>query len=82
MAETRSGRLGELQAVAEVVTPAAQIDRVPLARFLFQPEHVDEEAQALVRLRGQQLGVGDPGDVVERLGHRRVKPLLPVVATA
>jgi hypothetical protein len=67
VAKSCSGRLGELQAVAEVVTPTAQVDRPALARLLLQSEHVDEEAQALVRLRRQKLRMADPGDVVERV---------------
>ena len=78
-------RLGQLQAVAQVVAPAAQVDRLPLARLLLHPEHVDEEAQALLRLRREQLGVADAGDVVERSvtpppapagrpGRRRARP--------
>ena len=67
--EPGSGRLGELQAVAEVVAPAAQEDGLPVARFLLHAEHVDEEAEALLRLRGEELRVPDPGEVVDRLAH-------------
>src|SRR4029079_1354326 len=62
-------RLGELQAVAEVVAPAAQVDRATVAGLLLHPEHLDEEAQALLRLRRQELGVCDVRDLVEVLGH-------------
>ena len=67
--EPGAGRLGELQAVAEVVAPAAQEDGLPVARFLLHAEHVDEEAEALLRLRREQLRVPDPGEVVDRLAH-------------
>ena len=63
-------RLRELQAVAEVVAPAPQEDGLPVARLLLHAEHVDEEAEALLGLRGQELRVPDPGDVVDRLAHR------------
>ena len=69
MAEPRLRGLRELQAVAQVVPPAAQVDGLPLPRFLLEPEHVDEEAEALLGLRGQELCVSDAGDVVQRLGH-------------
>ena len=66
VAEPGLRRLGELEAVALVVAPAAQEDRLALARLLLHAEHVDEEAQALLGLRGEQLGVADVGEVVER----------------
>ena len=56
--------LREHQAVAEVVAPAAQVDGLPFARLLLHAEHVDEEAEALVGLRRQELRVGDAGEVV------------------
>ena len=62
VAEPGLRRLGQLQAVAEVVAPAAEEDRLALARLLLHAEHVDEEAQALVGRRRQQLGVADAGD--------------------
>ena len=43
--ETGLRRLGELQAVAEVVAPAPQEDRLPVARLLLHSQHVDEEAR-------------------------------------
>ena len=43
---------GELQAVALVVAPAAQEDRLPLARLDLHPHDVDEEAQALLARLG------------------------------
>jgi hypothetical protein len=74
--ETGGLRLGQLQAVAQVVAPAAQVDRLPLARLLLHPEHVDEEAQALLRGRREQLGMPDPGDLVER-NHFSTRPRRP-----
>jgi hypothetical protein len=61
--------LGELQAIALVVAPAAQENRLPLARLDLHPEDVDEEAQALLGLGRQQLGVADVRDLVQGLGH-------------
>ena len=69
MPEPGSGRFGQLQAVAEVVAPAPQEDGLPVAGFLLHAEHVDEEAEALLRLRGEKLRVPDPGEVVDRLAH-------------
>ena len=77
VAQAALRRLGQLQAVAEVVAPAAQVDRLPVARLLLHPEHVDEEAQALVGLRREQLGVADAGDVVDRLGHSSTRARRP-----
>ena len=57
--------LGQLEAVALVVAPAAQEHRLPLARLHLHPEHLLEEAQALVRLGREQLGVADVGHVVD-----------------
>ncbi len=69
VAEPCLRRLRELQAVAQVVTPPSEEDGLPVARLLLHAEHVDEEAQALLRLRGQKLRVPDPGEVVDRLAH-------------
>ncbi len=71
VAEPRQRRLGQLQAVAGVVAEAAQEDRLALARLDLHPEHVDEEAQALLRGRRQQLGVADVGKVADGTGHAR-----------
>src|SRR5581483_11188157 len=65
VAEARGRRLGQLQAVARPLAPPAQVHGLSLARLLLHPEDVDEEAQALLRLRRQQLGVADAGDVVD-----------------
>ena len=70
-------RLGELQAVAQVVAPAAQEHRLTVARLLLHPEDVDEEAQALVRPRRQELCVADVRHVVQLLGHRSTSCLRP-----
>src|SRR5262245_22385896 len=56
--------LGQLQAVAQVIAPAAQVHGLALARLLLHSEDVDEELQALVRLRREELGMADPRDVV------------------
>ncbi len=60
----RLRRLGQLQAVAEVVAPAAQVDGLALARLDLHAEDVDEEREALLRLRRQQLRVPDASEVV------------------
>jgi hypothetical protein len=57
MAEARHIRAGQLERVALVVVPGAQIDRLAAAPALGHPEHVDEEAQALLGFRSQNLQV-------------------------
>ena len=64
--------LGQLQAVGLVVAPAAQVHRLALAVLDLHPEQLDEEAQALLRERRQQLGVADVGEVVDRLRAHRL----------
>src|SRR5262249_19722129 len=63
--------LGQLQAVALIVAPTAQVHGLPFARLDLHPEQLDEEPQAVVRERRQQLGMADVGEVVDRLRHRR-----------
>src|SRR3954468_4474785 len=48
-------RLGELEAVALVVAPAAQVRRPAFLALDLHAHHVDEEPQARLRLRGQEL---------------------------
>ena len=64
-AEAGAVGLGQLEAVALVVAPAAQEDRLALARLDLHAEHVLEEAQARLGLRREQLGVADVRDVVQ-----------------
>ena len=66
-------RLGQLEAVALVVAPAAQEDRLALARLHLHAEHLLEEAQALVGLGGEQLGVADVGEVVDHSPSTRAR---------
>ena len=58
----------QLQRMALVIVPAAQIDRVALAAALGHAHDVDEEVQALVRLRRQQLDVAEMGEIEDRFG--------------
>ena len=74
MAEAGQLGLGQLEAVALVVAPAAQVYRLALALLDLHPEQVDEEPQALLGERRQQLGVADVREVVDRLAHRRRPP--------
>src|SRR6266540_892931 len=69
VSESGLRRLGELEAVTQVVAPAAQEDGLSRARLLLHAEYLDEEAEALLGLRRQQLGVADPRQIVEGLGH-------------
>jgi hypothetical protein len=68
-------RLGQLEAVALVVAPAAQEDGLPIARLDLHAEHLLEEAQAVVRLGGEQLGVADVGKVVDHRSSTRARRL-------
>jgi hypothetical protein len=49
--------------VVLVVVPAAEIDGVALAAALRQAHDVDEEIEALLRLRSQQLDVREVREV-------------------
>jgi hypothetical protein len=68
----RRGRLRQLQAVPLVVAPAPQEDRLTVARLDLHAQDVDEEAQALLGLRGQQLRMADVRDLVQRRRRRHV----------
>src|SRR5215211_4694422 len=52
-----------------VIVPAPQEDRVPFPPALRHSEHIDEEAQALLWLRGQKLHVGEMRKVEDGLGR-------------
>jgi hypothetical protein len=73
VAQAGALRLGQLEAVALIVAPAAQEHGLPLARLDLHPEHLLEEAQALVRLGREQLGVADVGDVVDHCPSTRAR---------
>ena len=70
VAKPRQLGLGQLEAVALVVAPAAQVHRLTLSLLDLHPEQVDEEPQALLGKWGQQLGVADVRKVVDLLTHR------------
>ena len=89
--ETGLGRLGQLQRVALVVRIPPEVDGLALGCLLLHPERVDEEAEAPLRLRGEQLGVPDvrevarahdppPPGLAGRRGRRRER--LPGAARA
>ena len=86
MAEPREGCLGQLQAVALVVTPPAQKHGLSLTRLDLHPEQLDKEAQALVRERREQLRVPDVREVVDRFRfgvvHRVTHPLTRAACAA
>ena len=70
MADAGCLRCGELQAVALVIVPAAQIDRVALRAAYSHPEHVDEERAALLELGREQFHVPKVRDIEDGLwGH-------------
>ena len=63
----RRFRRRQLQRIALVIVPAAQIDRLALAAGHGHAHHVDEEFQALVGFWRQQLHVAEMGHVEDRL---------------
>ena len=66
MAEARCVRARQLERVALVVVPGAQVDGVALPAALGHAEHVDEEAQAFFRLGGEQFQMAQMGHVHDR----------------
>ena len=61
-------RGGELERIALVVVPAAQIDAVALLAALGHAHHVDEELAALLEFRRQHFEMAEMGDVDVRFG--------------
>ena len=61
-------RGGELERIALVVVPAAQIDAVALLAALGHAHHVDEELAALLEFRRQHFEMAEMGDVEVRFG--------------
>ena len=59
--------LGDDQARVQPLGPAAQVDRLPLARGLLEPEDVDHPVDRLLRLGRDQLDVRELGQ--EDFGH-------------
>ncbi len=58
----------QLERIALVIVPAAQVDRLALAAADGHAHHVDKELQALVGLRRQQFHVAEMGEIENRLG--------------
>jgi hypothetical protein len=72
MPEPRCPRWGELEGIALVVVPAAQIDAVALLAALGHAHDVDEEPAAVLEFRRQDLDMAEMGDVENGLRlHRR-----------
>src|SRR5918997_129767 len=70
MADTGGFRSRELQAVALVIVPAAQVGGIALPAALGHAEHVDEKSVALVELRREQFDMAEMGDIGDGLfGH-------------
>ena len=63
VAHSSQFRGGELQRVALVIVPGAQVDRVAFAAALGHAHDVDEEAQALFGLGRKHLQMAQMGDV-------------------
>jgi hypothetical protein len=55
MSQTGELRGRELQRVVFVVVISVQIDRISLAAALGHSHHIDEELQALLRLRSKEF---------------------------
>ena len=72
MAHARQLRLGEFQRVKFVIVPAAQIDRATLAAAFGEAEDVDEEMQAFLGLRGENLDVAEMGEFIGAFGAHGV----------
>ena len=53
--------LGDDQARVQPLGPAAQVHRLPLARGLLEPEHVDHPVDGLLRLRRNKLDMRELG---------------------
>ena len=68
MAKAGCLRGGELERIALIVVPAAQVDAVAFLAALRHPHHVDEELAALLEFRRQDFDMAEMGDVVDRFG--------------
>ena len=53
----------ELEGMALVIVPGAQVDRIAFPAAFGHPHDVDEEAHALFGFRGEKLQVPQMGDV-------------------
>ena len=70
MAQTRGLRARQFQAITLVIVPTAKIDGIARPPALGHAQHVDEEREALFRLRGQQFEMSEMSDVHDRfVGH-------------
>src|SRR5882672_3411119 len=68
MLHARGFRGRQLQRIALVVIPAAQVNRLALAAADRHAHHVDEEFQALIGFWSQQFHVAEMGEIENRLG--------------
>src|SRR5665647_1216306 len=73
MSHARGLRGGELERIALVVVPAAQVDAVAFLAALGHAHHVDEELSAFREFGGEDFDMAEMGDVANRFGlHRTV----------
>ena len=63
VAHSRLFRRRELQGVALVIVPGAQVDRVAFPAAFGHPHDVHEEAHAFLGFRSEQLQVPQVGDI-------------------
>ena len=66
MAETGGLRGRELERIALIVVPAAQVDAVAFFAALRHPHDVDEKLAALLEFRRQHFDMAEMSDVVDR----------------
>ncbi len=77
VADAGPSRLGQLEAVAPVVSPSAQVRRRPVLRLDLHAEDVDEEPEALLRRRREKLGVVDVREIGRSRHQRSTSALRP-----
>ena len=78
MAETGRLRGRELERIALIVVPAAQIDAVAFFSALRHAHDVDEKLAAFLEFRRQHLEMAEVGNVVDRFRlHGRGLLVLP-----
>lgn len=68
-----------------IVVPAAQVDRIPDPRGLLHAHHVEEETQALIEPRREQLDMREMGDIVagfDAAQHESLPSRPPAFSTA
>src|SRR5262245_24587729 len=68
MSKARGVRRRQLERIALVIVPSAQINTVALLAALRHPHDVGEELAAFLELRGEKFDVAEMSNVVDRFG--------------